>query len=269
MRVPLPNKWTVLIVDDEPLARSALRVALAAEADFVVVGEAADGHEAVRKVTSLDPDLVLLDVQMPGLDGFRVVREIGPAAMPMVVFVTAFDEHAERAFEVNALDYLVKPWDDERFGRMLQHVRKRLEEGQKARLHDRLVDLLQSVRGEGDSSVEAEKRGGGWVTRLMVREGPRVRFIEAETVDFFEADGDTVIAHRGSRNDRIRTSLRDLEARLDPARFVRIHRSTILNLDALSEVVPWMSGDYEAVLHDGRRLRVSRHYRPKLLRESF
>ena len=251
-------------MDDEPLARAALRVALADEVDFLVVGEAENGGEAVEKIRRLDLDLVLLDIQMPGLDGFGVVHEVGPGSMPEVVFVTAFDEYAVKAFEIFALDYLVKPWDDHRFGVMLDRVRGRLGESQNSGLDPRLTRLLEEI---------AESRGGGlssaWATRLLVREEDRVHFVEVDSIDYFQADGNHVILHRGSRTHRTRMTLRSLEGKLDPGRFVRIHRSTILNLDGLAEVIPWQSGDYEAVLNDGRRLRVSRHYRSRLLRESF
>ncbi len=261
---PATHPWSVLIVDDEPLARGALRAALVGAADFVVVGEASDGLEAVEKIQGLDPDLVFLDIRMPGLDGFDVVREVGPGQMPEVVFVTAFDEYALEAFEVHALDYLVKPWDDDRFGVMLDHARSRLEGARDGGAELGLTRLLQALAAPRGPGAE-----GLWAQRLMVREGERVRFVEVESIDYIQSDGNHVIFHRGRTSHRTRGTLRALEERLDPSRFVRIHRSTILNLDGLAEVIPWRSGDHEAVLKDGRRLRVSRHYRSRLLKESF
>ena len=197
------------------------------------------------------PDLVFLDVQMPGLDGFEVIDAVGPAQMPAVVFVTAFDQHAVRAFERHALDYLLKPFDDQRFGETLRRARRLLHEAREGETERRLAALLETR---------------GFASRLLVRQDDRLEFMAVSDVDWFEAAGNYVRIHAGTRSEQVRITLSALLDRLDPAMFARIHRSVVVNLDRVRTIHPWYGGDYTAVLTDGRELRVSRHYRAALLR---
>ena len=247
-----------LIVDDEPLARDCVRLALAREPDIAIVGECADGESAVESIDRLRPDLVFLDVQMPGMDGFDVIRAVGPGRMPPVVFVTAFDEHALRAFEVHALDYVLKPFDDDRFRDALRHARRFLEGGLDALLRERLSGLLDA-RAEESAGTET------FTTRLMVRVRDRIRVVPVEDVDWFESAGNYVRIRCGEAAYLMRRTLTSLADALDPASFARIHRSTIVNLDRIDELQPAAGGDYIAILKDGRKLRVSRAFRDVLI----
>lgn len=263
MPTPEPDRAIrALIVDDEPLARDCVRLALGREADVEVVGECGDGRAAVSAIRQRSPDLVFLDVQMPGLDGFGVVEAIGPARMPAVVFVTAYDAHAIRAFQVHATDYLLKPFDDVRFGEAVAHARRRMREARESAMGRRLTALLDDVR----SAKEPPPSRQPYATRVLVRQGERLEFLPLDTVDWIETAGNYVRLHAGTRAEVVRTTLAGLLEQLDPAVFVRIHRSVVVNVTRVRAVHPWYGGDYTATLTDGRELRVSRHYRDALLR---
>jgi len=257
------SRARVVIVDDEPPARARMRTALARMAEVEVVAECGDGVEAVAVIGERRPDVVLLDVQMPGLDGFGVVDRLDPAALPVVVFVTAYDQFALRAFEVHALDYVLKPFDRRRLldavERAVAQVRMRRVGEATARLSALLAEL-PSHRPAGGPAA------GPYAARILVPEGEGVGFVECDRVDWFEAAGNYVRLHVGTRTHLIRNTLSGLAAALDPARFVRIHRSTVVNLDRVREIQPWVGGDHLAILKDGRQLRVSRHYRTDLLK---
>lgn len=253
----------VLLVDDEPLALENLRVALAAHPDIEVVGQAGDGRAAVRLVHTLDPDLLFLDVQMPDMDGFAVLRELEHIEPPEVVFVTAFDEHAVRAFEVHALDYLLKPFDDARIDecarRAVRHVRARRD----GALRHAVRTLLEHV---APASTGLAPDRAGYIERITVRNASGIIFLAVSDVDWFNAAGNYVRIHVRDGEHLVRATLSDLARQLDPRVFIRIHRSTIVNIARIREVQPWLGGDYIAVLHDGRKLKVSRTYRDELLR---
>ena len=255
----------VVIVDDEPLARDNVRLALEKELDIEVIAECADGEAAIEAIRELEPDIVFLDVQMPGTGGFDVVQEIGPEEMPAVVFVTAFDEHALRAFEVHALDYVLKPFDDERFADAVEHARRTLRARRDEESFRRgLSAMLNDVHGgpgEGGRSRFA--------SRLMVRLRDRIHFVRTDEVDWFEAAGNYVRLHVGDRSHLIRSTMSAIEERLDPQQFVRIHRSTIVNVDRIKEIQPWAGGDYLAILKSGQQLRISRGYRDALLKPAL
>ena len=241
----------VLIADDEPPARQRLLDLLARESGVEVVGEAATGPDAVTAIEALAPDLVFLDVQMPGLTGVEVVRAVGPAAMPAVVFVTAFDRHAVEAFELAALDYLLKPYTAERFRQALARVRAGRPE---APLRDQLAALLREVQPAAPV----------FLTRIAVESRGRVRFVPVADVDYLAADGAYVEVHAGAETHLVRERMQDLEGRLDPAAFVRIHRSTIVRLDRVESLLIGSQGDYVARLADGTRLAVARGRRDDL-----
>ena len=250
----------ILLVDDEPLARERMRTALGRLPEIEIAGECADGLEAVAAIERQEADLVLLDIQMPGLDGFGVVEQVGAARMPAVVFVTAYDRFALRAFEVHALDYVLKPFEPARFEaavlRGIEQVRTR-QAGETGR---RLASLLRELPPGLEASADR------FASRILVREGEGFGFVEIGRVDWLEAAGNYVRLHAGERRWLIRATLGSVQASLDPARFVRIHRSTIVNVDRIREIQPWVGGDYIAILRDGRQLRVSRTHREELLR---
>jgi two-component system, LytTR family, response regulator len=260
---PVGQIIRVVLVDDEPLARDRMRLALARIPGLEVVGECADGLEAVEAILERGPDLVLLDIQMPGLDGFGVVERVGVNRMPAVVFVTAYDRFALQAFEAHALDYVLKPFEPRRFaeavGRGVEQVRmRRVKE-----VSRRLAAMLEELP---PSRAAAVPEPASYATRILVREREGFGFVETSRVDWLEAAGNYVRLHSGEKSWLIRATLSGVSESLDPARFVRIHRSTVVNLDRIREIQPWVGGDYIAILKDGCKLRVSRTHREDLLR---
>jgi two-component system LytT family response regulator len=247
------TKIRTLVVDDEPLARERVLSLLQQENDVEVVGECSDGGQAVSAIQEQAPDLVFLDVQMPGCDGFEVIRNIGADRMPTVIFVTAYDEYALRAFEVHALDYLLKPFGKERFQQTLRHAREALERRRAGDLGRRLLALVHDIKPEPQR-----------VERLVVKSGGRVFFLRTDEIDWIEAAGNYVRLHLGSESHLFRETMNRMEARLDVKRFARIHRSRIVNTERIKELQPWFNGDYVVVLRDGTRLTLSRGYREKL-----
>ncbi len=247
-------KIRTLIVDDEPLARQRLRRLLDADPDIAVVGESGDGEQAVADLRTLRPDLVFLDVQMPALDGFGVLQALeGDTPLPVVVFVTAHDRYALKSFEVHALDYLLKPFDKARFAVALERAKVQMRQGSAAALNERFQELLHSV---------PDRRHGP--ERLMVKSDGRIYFVRIEDIDWIEAAGNYVRLHVGMEAHLLRDSLTALESKLDPRRFVRIHRSTIVNLERIRELQPAFHGDYVVILRDGTELALSRSCRDKL-----
>jgi two-component system LytT family response regulator len=244
-----------LIADDEQPARRKLRELLAREPDVEVVAEAGDGVEAVAAIRAAGPDVVFLDIQMPRLDGFAVIAEIGVAAMPLVVFVTAFDEHALRAFEVHALDYLLKPFAPARFRRLVERVRRQLARAPApADLAERIERLLADV-GTMRPPPELLRQ------ILVERSQGRQALLAVDEIDLVRADGNYLHFFSAGGEYRRRGTLRELEGRLDPARFLRLNRAEIVRLDAIAELQPWFHGDARVVLRDGSVLRWSRRYR--------
>ena len=258
------EKVSALIVDDEKPARQRLRDLLEKQPGVTVAGECASGAEAVGLIRDLRPELLFLDIQMPLLNGFEVIKQVGAAQMPVTVFVTAYDAYAVRAFEASALDYLLKPYSDERFEQCLARALVYVRTQRREEMSRRLISLL----AEGQQSAA----GAAYLERLLVKVGGRIIFLPAEDVDWIEAAGVYVQLHAGGRKFLHRASLAELEASLDPGRFIRIHRSSIVNILSVKELFPHSHGDYTAVLKDGTRLKLSRSYRPKLetrLRQSL
>ncbi len=244
-----------LIVDDERMARKRLRTLLSREADVEVVGECATGRSAVDTIRARAPHLVFLDVQMPEMDGFGVVRALGADAAPLIVFVTAYDQYAIQAFEVSALDYLTKPFDRDRFQSTLARARRRIELAGAVgvdEVRSRLATLLSRL----DAPAYAD--------RLMVKGGGRVIFLQTDEVDWIEASGNYVKLHAGRETHLLHEGIGSLAERLDPARFIRIHRATVVNVGRIREMQPWFHGDAVIVLRDGTKLSVSRTYRKRL-----
>ena len=232
-----------MVVDDEPLARRSLRQLLAADPEIEVVGEH-DGNEALAAIPRTQPDLLFLDVQMPGVDGFTLLERVGVETIPAVVFVTAWDEHALRAFEVDAVDYLLKPFDDARFQVALGRAKAAVREGAAAR--------AAPAAPPGDAVPARHLR------RFVVRSGERIVVVKVEDVDWIEAADYYARLHVGSRTQLLRQTMGELETALDPAQFFRLNRSAIVNLDRIRELVPHFKGEYTTVLADGTRLRLAR-----------
>lgn len=237
-----------LIVDDEPLARQSVRRFLKYHPDIELLGECGDGQSAIDSILASKPDLVFLDVQMPELDGFAVVKRIGIERMPATIFVTAYDRYALAAFDANALDYLLKPFGKTRFDRAVARARERL-----ARQADR-----ESIRRflEGVESIGMSRN---YADRLPVTENGRIVFVKTCDIEWIESAGNYVRIHARSRHHDIRETLANLEGKLNPREFARIHRSTIVNLQYVKEVHPWFHGHHVVVLESGRRLRMSRY----------
>lgn len=246
-------KIRTLIVDDEPLARERLRKLLEREAEVELVGECANGAEAVAAIQGLVPDLVFLDVQMPELDGFGVIAAVGSHRMPLVVFVTAFDQYALKAFEVHAVDYLLKPFDRERFqvalGRAVEQIRRRETSGLNERLSAMLAELKPEARQPG---------------RIAVKSEGRVLLVKLDDVDWIEAADNYVTLHVGKETHMLRETMNAMEQRLLAQKFMRISRSSIVNVERIQELQPMFHGEYVVILRNGTRLTLSRGYREKL-----
>ena len=247
------DKIRTLIVDDERLSRKRIRDLLADEPDCELIGECVNGIEAIESTRRDRPDLLFLDVQMPRMDGFQVLQSISDLNIPAVVFVTAYDEYAVRAFEVHALDYLMKPFDRERFQNALARVRSHLTRVQDGGLNERLVALLEGL------SLRRKP-----VDRIAIKTGGHVVFVRAQNIDWVEAADNYACLHCGAETHPMRETMNALEAKLDSGRFIRIHRSTIVNMDRIKELQPWFRGDYLVILHDGTQLTLSRNYRDRL-----
>ena len=254
----------VLIVDDEPLAREGIRLLLENEEDIEIVGEAADGAEALRAIKSDRPGLMFLDVQMPGMSGMDVLEQLDGTNIPEVIFVTAYDQYALRAFEHHALDYLLKPFDDERFHDALAQARKRIRERGADRLGQRLMAMLAEYRDAGDDP--STETASPFAHRLAVRTSGRIYFLRTEEIDWIEAADYYVKLHVGAKSHLMRESMNKLEKQLDPEMFLRVHRSSIVNLDRVKELHAGRGSDHAVVLHDGTRLKLSRSRRERLNR---
>ncbi|HEX8633075.1 MAG TPA: LytTR family DNA-binding domain-containing protein [Pyrinomonadaceae bacterium] len=244
---------SLLIVDDEPLAREKIRTMVSGDPEIEIVGECTNGAEAVAAVNNLHPDLMLLDVQMPQIDGFAVLDALKSDYLPLVIFVTAFDHYAIQAFEVHALDYLLKPFDRERFEAAIEHAKTYMRGTRNGHLDQRILSLLKQI--EADSKH---------LERLVVKTGGRVFFLLTSEIDWIEAEGNYVNVHTAQKSHLLRESISNLEAQLDPREFIRIHRSTIVNLRRIKELQPWSHGEYHVILHDGTELTLSRNYRDNL-----
>lgn len=256
----------VLIVDDEPLGRQRVAGLLRKEPGVEIVGMIGDGVSAVEAIRSSAPDLVFLDVQMPGMTGLEVVRTVGPAAMPTTVFVTAYDKHALEAFDLAAVDYLVKPFDDERFEQAFQRARRmaRLEEA--SRLRDKLLAVLQET-GESARPVKAPATvSARHLERIPVESRGKTRFIAVSDIDYILASGPYAELVVGDRKHLIREAMQTLEDELDPARFFRVHRSAIVQLDRVDALLKSPAGDCEVQLRNGAKVRVARSRREELER---
>lgn len=244
-----------LVVDDEPLARSSLRLLLSADEEIELVGECSTGRAAIETLQRARVELLFLDVQMPGMDGFEVLRTAGPHAPAAVVFVTAFDNYALQAFDVGAVHYLLKPFDDARFAAVLGRAKEHIRGLRVQSVARKLAELCTTAPA---APVPA------YLKRLTVKEGGKVLLVPVEQIDSIEAEDYYVQVHVGNRSHLLRQSLRELEAQLDPRRFLRIHRSTLVNVERIKELQPHEHGECWVLLHNGRHFKLSRTYRDRL-----
>jgi two-component system LytT family response regulator len=262
----------VVIVDDEAVARSRLRRLLAAHDDVTIAAEAADGRSAVDAIVRHRPDVVFLDIRMPELDGFEVLEELAAGEKPAIVFVTAFSDHAARAFDVSALDYLLKPYDPDRLAETLARARDRRRTGDDGgrRLLVAVEEIAKEQRalrravasaGEVKPGASLETSARRLPERILVQRRGHGVFVSLDDVDFIESAGNYVRLHVGTEEHRLRVRLSDIEQQLDPMRFARIHRTVIVNVARVAEIQPWFSGDAVVILRDATKLRLSRHYR--------
>ena len=255
MTSPEPKKLRTVIVDDEELGRDRIQSLLEMQPDVEIVAVCNDGTSAVETMDRTQPDLVFLDVQMPGMNGFEVIENLDTGHVPAVVFVTAHDGHAIRAFEIHALDFLLKPFDQTRFEKALERARTQIGKtpAQGAVIDSRIVSLLEELREERK-----------YPERLIVKSSGRVFFVRTEEIDWVEASGNYVKIHTKSEAHLLRESMKNMEAKLDPKTFVRIHRSAIVNIDRIKELEPWFHGEYIVIMRDGTRLTASRVFSDRL-----
>lgn len=256
-----PNKIRALIVDDEPFARERVRRLLGIETDIEIVGEAGDGFQAVEMIKSARPDLLFLDVQMPGRDGFAVLENLQPEETPVVVFLTAFDQYAVRAFETAALDYILKPFDEERFAKALGRARTAFAQFSSVRSHGDSRPASGEVETEASSELS---NGQKYLERIIIRLSGRVFFRRVDEIDWIEAEGNYVRLHSGKSAFLMRETIGNLEAELDPAKFARVHRSGIVQIGKIREAAKTLSGSYKLLLENGEQIVMSRRYRRRL-----
>ena len=252
----------VLIVDDEPLAREGVALRLEQESDIEIIGECANGSDAIRAILSLSPDLVFLDIKMPKVNGFDVVNAIGMEHMPPVIFLTAYDQYAVEAFKTHAIDYLLKPIDNARFKESLQHARGQILKNTIAERSEQLTQLLTQTQG-----LTSALPAGGQVTsnvqneRLVIRSNGHVYFLESDDISWVEAEGDYISVHTPKKSHLVRETMKNMEARLHDQGFQRVHRSCIVNLAYVRELISMDNGDYQIILRDDTRVKLSRNYR--------
>jgi len=253
------RKIKTVIIDDEPIARRNLRVLLDRDSDVEIIGEAGSGAEAIRLIRAKSPDLVFLDIQMPEMNGLEALEHIGETSVPAIIFVTAFDQYAVRAFEVHALDYLLKPFDDARFEAALRRAKTQIEQCEAREFSKKLFALLEGHRQISDDAKEAQ-----YQSEFMIKSASRVFFLKADEIDWIEAADYYVRLHTGDQSHMLRETMAELEAKLDPQKFTRIHRSTIVNLDRVRQIEARAGGEYAVILHDGTHLKLSRSRRDQI-----
>ena len=262
----------VLLVDDEPLAVRGLEIRLQEFSEVDIIGTAANGREAIKQIRDLNPDLVFLDIQMPGIDGLGVVRALLGSSVPLFIFVTAYDKYAIEAFEANALDYLVKPVDDERLKDALSRAREALHSKSAVSRETQLVEMLASFSDDERDRIKELLEDPDWSEKarypekLSFKDGTKVIVLHADEVDYIDAAGDYMCVHAAGKTHIIRETMKALEARLDPSRFQRIHRSAIVNVNKVRELHPHSNSEYFLILENGQELKLSRSYKDVIAR---
>ena len=254
-----------LIVEDEPLARRRLMRFLQKDTDVALIGECENGREAVEAIHALRPDLVLLDVQMPEMDGMEVLRALDPKEIPAVIFITAYDDYAVRAFDMGVLDYILKPIEKSRFDRALYRAKEHIQHTRIERVTHQLFSMMNGSGLTFDMLSESTKPDGHkYLERLAIKCSGKLSIIKVQNIDWIEGARVYVKLHSGARTHLMRETLNNLESRLDPSIFIRIHRSTIVNVDRIRELVPYFRNEYLVMLHDDTQLKLSRGYRENL-----
>jgi two-component system, LytTR family, response regulator len=267
----LNRKIRALVVDDESLAREALLVMLGGDPEIEVIAECRNGKEAVTAIREQSPEVVFLDIQMPEMDGFQVVEEVGAMQMPVTIFVTAYDKHALRAFEAHALDYLLKPFDHDRFNTALQRAKTFVRQQKLSEISEGLFAMLQDLKlktAEPPTEVDSKKPERTAqkepIDRVVIKAGGRIYFLKVEEIDWVEGAGDYLSLHSGNQTHLIRETMGSFHAKLNPQKFLRIHRSTLVNIERIKDIRPLFKGEYLITLTTGIRLKASRGYRHEL-----
>ena len=242
-----------LVIDDEPLARDMIREMLEGDAEVEIIGECANGREAVEAIRALSPDLIFLDIQMPELGGFEVLESLKSENVPYIIFATAYDQYAVRAFEVHALDYLLKPFDRERFEVAWQRAKSLVRDNRLNRRDQHILALLEEL-----------KAGPRYLERLVIKTEGRVFFLDIDQIHCIESEGNYVRVYNGKKTYLLRETISGLESQLDPKKFLRIHRSSIVRIDKIKELQPWFHGEYHVIMENGKQLTLSRNYRSNL-----
>ncbi|MGX5172652.1 LytR/AlgR family response regulator transcription factor [Aliikangiella sp. IMCC44653] len=258
-----------IIVDDESLARRGLTIRLNEIPEIEIVQECENGRQALTAINELKPDLVFLDIQMPGLDGFEVVSKLQADAMPLIVFVTAFDQYAVDAFEVHAVDYVLKPVEQSRLETAVERVKQHLQHDESNNQKKRLIDLITNITGRTPAQIDemltlGEQSPSPFPTKIAIKDRGETTLVKTEAIEWVEAAGDYMCVHANSQVHVLRTTMKDLEAKLNPKNFQRIHRSTIVNIDKIEKVCSHINGEYYLVLKNDARLKMSRSYRDKI-----
>jgi len=270
LNMAMTHLLKTIIVDDEALARRGLKLRLSGRDDVEVIAEARNGHEALDLIREYEPDLVFLDIQMPGMDGFGVLRELSAEDMPAIVFVTAFNDYAIKAFEANALDYLLKPIEDDRLSEALDRVADNLDQRQALKHKKSLLQLVGDITGEAVGSMEelstrdVESMKKKEIPKLEIKDGNRTTWVPQNEIEWIDAAGDYMCVHAGGETHIMRMTMKKLEASLDPDFLHRIHRSTIVNIHQVKEMRAHINGEYFLTLNGGHTVKLSRTYKDKL-----
>ncbi len=262
------NTLKTIIVDDESLARRGLAIRLQHMPQIDVIAQCRDGIEAIKAIAELSPDLVLLDIQMPGLDGFGVIEQLQADNMPLIIFVTAFDEYALDAFRVHAVDYVLKPIDDDRLHEAIERAVSHHTQEDSSRAKEKLVELVMSMTGASASTIEQMAEEGeppkAWPDKLSIKDGSEIQIIKMADIGWVDAAGDYMCVHALGKTHIMRITMKQLEGMLNPAIFLRVHRSTIVNADSVVSAKTLNNGEYMLTLEGGAQLKVSRSYRDKV-----
>ncbi len=251
--------FKTLIIDDEKLARNRIKKLLEKQSDFEIVDECKNGREAVDCINSLNPDLIFLDVQMPELDGFSVLKKINKDNYPIIIFVTAYDKYALKAFEVHAVDYLLKPFDDERFQIALEHAKDHLVKNSRKDLHSKITHLMTEL---GETLPISDVKD--YLDRIIVKSGGKISFVKTSEIIRIKSAGKYISVLSKEGDNLIRQTMNEIEEKLDPKKFIRIHRSAIINFDFIKEIQNWYRGEYVILLNNNEKFTTSSSYRKNI-----
>ncbi len=255
-----------IVVDDEQIARDGVALLLDRDPEIELVARCPNGVEAVEKIRELEPDLLFLDIQMPGMNGFEVLHALEQEKLPVTIFITAYEQYAIKAFEVNAIDYLLKPFDDDRFYQALEKAKENVRKNKNYEISSKMNDLLTYL--EKGQKTSAEGKEEAYLTRLFVKNAGQISFIKVMDIDWIESDDYYVNIHVSGKSHLLRETMNNLEKRLDPAQFIRIHRGTIINIDRIKSIEPYHKNEYIVVTHSGQTFNLSRS-RKELLNKKF